>query len=113
MKSIAALALLFVLTGASDLKVLEQGRYACALPGDAAGPALQRMGEHDFVVTLGSSYRSAEGVGTYLLAGDELTFTSGPFKNQRFRRGENGLWRQVGEEGMAGRLSCNRSGPSL
>lgn len=113
MKRLFALALLVTLTAATDLEVLEQGRYACALPGDATGPALRSMGEHDFTVTLGSSYSSAAGDGTYLLAGDLLTFTRGPFKDESFRRTESGLWRQFDEKGGTGRLTCNRIGPAL
>lgn len=110
---LSLLALAPMLMAANDLEVLEQGRYACALPGDATGPAWNPNDEHAFTVTLGSSYSSAAGKGTYLLTRELLIFTRGPFRNERFRRGESGLLRQIDDNGKPGRLSCNRIGPAI
>ena len=112
MKPIAALALLITLAAATDLEVLERGRYSCAAPGDAMGPAYHSMSEHDFDVTLGSSYSTESGKGTYLLTGVSLIFTSGPFKHERFHRTESGLWQAVDKSGNRKPLSCNRVGPA-
>ena len=113
MKQLFAFVLLITLTAATDLYVLEQGRYACAAPGDAIGPAINPSTEWDFIVTLGSSYRTKDGKGPYLLTGHSLIFTSGPFKSQRFHRSENGLWRKVAKTGEAAALSCSRIGPTF
>lgn len=94
---------------ASDLSVLPLGRYGCWTAGVASGPATIDT-PPTFVIVRGSSYQSASGGGTYLLASDLLTFTRGPLKDMRLRQAEDGLWQQVAPDGEPGRLKCSRQG---
>lgn len=94
---------------ASDLSVLPQGRYGCWTAGTAAGPAVIDT-PPTFTIVRGSSYRSASGGGTYLLASDLLTFTRGPLKDTRLRRTREGFWQQIARDGELGRLKCSRQG---
>lgn len=118
MTRFAATALLLValssplLAAASDLRVLPQGRYTCATPGVATGPATILVPESGFSIVRGSSYENAGGRGTYLLASDILTFTRGPLKDVRLRKTREGLWQQIARDGEPGRLKCSRTGPA-
>ena len=112
-RSAFAIALVFspaAASAATDLGVLPQGRYDCWTAGHAAGPAVTGDPRHRFTIVHGSSYVSAEGGGTYLLAGDLLTFTRGPFKDIRLRRNRGGFWQQVARDGEPGRMKCSRAG---
>lgn len=117
MTRFAATVLLLVvlsspLLAASDLRVLPQGRYTCATPGAATGPATIPVPESGFSIVRGSSYENAGGRGTYLLASDILTFTRGPLKDVRLRKTREGLWQQIARDGEPGRLKCSRTGPA-
>lgn len=92
------------------LDTLPTGRYICALPGDATGLPVQEMAQHNFTVTGASSYRSAEGGGTYLRVGDTITFTRGPRKDMKLRLLGSGLLQWVNEDGTLGRIRCSRVG---
>lgn len=83
------------------LRTMPHGIYQCALPGDAGGKAFEVIDEEGFRIRPSSGYTSAEGSGTYILRGKELTFTRGPKKGERFERvGTNQLKR--------GKLLCTR-----
>lgn len=105
-----ALALPIAALGASDLSVLPPGRYSCWTAGLASGPAVTDRPERSFAIVRGSSYVSAAGRGTYLLASDLLTFTRGPLKDQRLRRNKDGFWQEVSHDGLLGPLKCSRAG---
>ncbi|MEM9500958.1 MAG: elongation factor P [Pseudomonadota bacterium] len=91
------------------LRTMPRGTYQCALPGDAAGEAFEVVPEEQFRIGNASSYRTSAGRGTYLLRGNELTFTRGPKKDQRFRRvGTNQL--QKLSDGKMTKLICTRLG---
>lgn len=105
-----ALTLPLAALGASDLDVLPQGRYACWTAGTATGPALTGNPERSFTIVRGSSYETATGGGTYLLAGDILTFTRGPLKDMRLRGSREGYWQNVDREGGLQPLKCSRTG---
>ncbi|MEM7664674.1 MAG: elongation factor P [Pseudomonadota bacterium] len=91
------------------LRTMPRGTYQCALPGDAAGSAFNVVEEEQFRIGNASSYRTDAGRGTYLLRGDELTFTRGPKKDQKFRRiGTNQLRKLDG--GKMTKLVCTRLG---
>lgn len=92
---------------ATDLDVLPQGQYGCWTAGIASGPAVTNT-PPTFTIIRGSSYQSATGGGTYLLASDLLTFTRGPLKDMRLRRDRDGFWRQIARDGEPGRLKCSR-----
>lgn len=96
---------------AGDLDVLPLGRYGCWTAGVATGPAVTDHPERAFTIGRGSSYASAAGRGTYLLAGDLLTFTRGPLKDTRFRRNRDGYWQQLARDGELEALKCSRTGP--
>lgn len=90
------------------LKTMPHGRYECALPGDAVGPAWTSVPEESFVLSGASSYRSEAGDGTYILKGRNFTFTRGPFKGRHFRRTGNAELQAIEPEGSLGRMICIR-----
>lgn len=92
------------------LGILDHGNWQCALPGDAGGKAFMEVPEEDFGISTASSYISPKGSGIYLLRGNELIFTRGPKKDQRFRvLGENTL-RKLNPDGSPSKLICTRVG---
>ncbi len=89
------------------LRTMPHGIYQCALPGDAAGDAFKVVEGEQFRIRTASSYRDADGSGTYIMRGNELTFTRGPRKGQRFRRvGTNQLRKLEGNS--PSKLLCTR-----
>lgn len=93
-----------------DLGTLEHGRYTCATPGVATGPTVNAIPSLSFLIVGGSSYSTEKGDGTYLLAGDTLTFTRGPLKDLKFERDKIGLWREIDKSGAKGDVRCSRVG---
>lgn len=93
------------------LGILAHGTWECALPGDAGGEAFVPVAEESFHIGTASSYRTPDGArGIYLLRGDQLVFTRGPKKDQRYRvRGENTL-QKLNPDGTDSRLICTRIG---
>ena len=63
-----------------ELETLPIGDYLCELPGDVTGPAGLRAPSEDFTVVTASSYRAGGAMGSYLLAGTDLTMTGGPHR---------------------------------
>lgn len=94
------------------LGLLKTGEYRCTLPGDAMGPASQRMPEMDFTIDNASTYHDANGRGTYLLVGPIVTFTRGPMKGARFTRMTSNTLRKLGDGGEPTPLLCTRAGPA-
>ncbi len=104
------LALLATQARAEVLQTMPHGPYECALPGNAAGPAVIPQPEASFTVTRASRYRTPAGRGTYLLKNDILIFSGGPKNGERLRRtGPNEL-RLLNADGTTGRLICVRVG---
>ena len=93
-----------------QLGTLEHGRYTCGTPGVATGPSVDVDPQLSFSIVGGSSYSTKNGGGTYLLAGNLLTFTRGPFKDRRFERDKTGLWREIDKSGAYGSIRCSRVG---
>lgn len=91
------------------LKTMPHGRYECALPGDATGPAWKPVTGASFTIGNASSYRTPQGSGTYILKGKDFTFTRGPFKGQRFRRTGDRELQQLRADGSLGPLICTRN----
>lgn len=87
---------------------MQRGYYTCELPGDAAGPAGQRVPDSDFTITNASSYEAAGQSGTYLLTGDVMTMTSGPMQGQRYRRKSDNFLRLIAPDGSDSALRCVR-----
>ena len=112
-KRIAAFALLccagpIAAAPGGEIGVLRAGKYVCELPGDATGPAGRHVPEADFTVSNASSYEAGGASGSYLLTGDQLVMTSGPFKGKRFHRISNNFLRLVEPDGTDGQLRCVR-----
>ena len=95
---------------ADTLKTMPHGPYQCALPGDAASEAWIPQERESFTIARASRYRNDEGRGTYILKGDELTFTAGPKNGERLRRTGTNELREINEDGSTGRLICVRVG---
>lgn len=92
------------------LGILQHGTYQCALPGDAGGAAFIGVTEEGFRIGTASSYVNNEGSGIYLLRGNEVLFTRGPKKDQRFLRlGDNTL-QKLEVDGSLSRMICTRLG---
>ena len=92
------------------LRTMPHGNYQCAMPGDAGGEAIVVVEEENFRISTASRYTSADGDGTYLMRGDNLVFTRGPKKDERFLRiGDNQL-RKLDDAGERTRLLCTRLG---
>jgi hypothetical protein len=95
---------------AQMLRSMPHGPYECALPGDASREAWIPQEDESFRIARASRYRNDAGRGTYILKGDELTFTAGPKNGQKLRRtGPNEL-RSINEDGSTGRMICVRVG---
>ncbi len=92
------------------LGTLPIGAYVCSLPGDAAGAAWVVVPEKGFIIDNASTYRTEQGAGTYLLAGDTVRFTRGPMKGMRFTRTGHATLRWVDDNGELGRVRCVRNG---
>lgn len=95
----------------APLGTLPVGRYQCSLPGDAAGAAWVPIEGKRFSIKNASRYLHAEGDGTYLLSGDELVFTRGPMKDERYQRMGTGMLRMKNADGSLSRIRCVRTGP--
>lgn len=91
------------------LGTLPLGNYVCSLPGDAAGDAWIVLPGEGFTIENGSAYRTDSGSGTYLLAGEMVTFTRGPLKNARYTRSGNASLQRIEADGKPGRVRCVRT----
>lgn len=98
------------LPGGGPLRTLPHGIYQCALPGDALGPAFIVVEDEEFRIFTASRYENKDGVGTYIMRGDALTFTAGPKKGERFKRIGTNQVRRINSDGEAGDLLCTRMG---
>lgn len=110
---LAALATMpFAVLAQSDgpLETLPVGDYQCSLPGDANGPAWIPIEGKMFRIKSASRYSSPDGIGTYLLSGDELLFTRGPLKDERYQRTGRGFLRMKNPDGSLSRIRCVRVG---
>lgn len=87
---------------------LQQGEYACELPGDAMGPAGYRQSGEGFTIVNSSSYAVEQGRGAYLLTGDVMTFTSGPRQGERYHRISTSFLRRMAADGSDTELRCVR-----
>lgn len=96
--------------GSRMLDVLQRGTWQCALPGSAGSAAFEVVEAEGFTIGTASSYRNAQGQGIYLLRGNELTFTRGPKKDERYRRLGNNTVQKIGADGRLSKLICTRVG---
>lgn len=96
---------------AGRIDTLPLGRYECTLPGDASGPAWNRIPDRDFAILNASSYEAQGERGVYLLRGTEVTFTRGPLKGLMLERAGRRILRERQSDGTLGRMRCVRAGP--
>lgn len=93
-----------------QLRVLIQGPWTCELPGDATVVPTPRT-EENFRATPDSSYSvDGQGEGNYLLLGDRLTMTSGPFTGRRYEVANEGMVRRLDDAGKRTGVRCVRAG---
>lgn len=89
-----------------EIGTLPTGRYLCEKPGDVTGLVAVRVPEHDFRVLASSSYAVNGERGSYLLTGDRMVMTGGPFEGRTFHRSSPGYVRELGPDGQPGELRC-------
>jgi len=89
-----------------EFSTMPTGRYICELPGDGLGPASLQVPESSFTILRASRYRSDEGTGSYLLAGDIFIMTGGPRQGERYIRKTRGFLRMLNDDGTESRLRC-------
>ncbi|WP_310530861.1 hypothetical protein [Novosphingobium sp.] len=89
-----------------ELGTMPKGSYACERPGDATGALGVRVLDEDFTVENGSAYTTARGRGVYLLTGDRLVMTSGPFQGATYRRKSGGFLRRLAADSSETDLRC-------
>lgn len=87
---------------------LQQGEYACELPGDAMGPVGHRQSGEGFTIVNSSNYAVDQGRGAYLLTGDVVVFTSGPRQGERYHRISASFLRRMAADGTDTDLRCIR-----
>ena len=109
--SVAAMcAVVFLATPATAqgrIGTVQQGRYVCELPGDAAGPRGVELPGAGFRIASASRYMSEAGSGTYLRRGDQLVFTSGKRNGERYQVISASFLRKI-EDGKVSRIRCVR-----
>ncbi|MBT0669109.1 hypothetical protein HT136_12130 [Novosphingobium profundi] len=88
------------------MDTLEQGAYACELPGDAGGLVGEPVPEFNFRIVNASSYLAGGVRGSYLHTGTKVVMTGGKLKGLEFKRISNGFLEKTGETGEAGAMRC-------
>lgn len=96
------------------LGTMAGGRWICEIPGDATMRPTRQEAD-DFSIVPDSSYRTPDGrSGTYLLLGDRLTMTSGPFDGKRFVLDSAAMIHPLDQNDQPEALRCVKSGsPSV
>lgn len=89
-----------------EIGTLPTGRYFCEKPGDVTGLVAVRVPEGDFRVLTSSSYAVNGKRGSYLLTGDRMVMTGGPFEGRAFARSSVGYLRQLESAGEPGEIRC-------
>ncbi len=90
------------------LGTLPHGNYVCSLPGDASGAAWRELPDMGFTIGNASTYRTGEGLGTYLLTGERVTFTRGSMKGMVFDRISDTTLMYREKDGDKARVRCVR-----
>lgn len=99
-----------VATPGGELGTLPRGNYQCGTPGLAGEQPVHLIPELDFKVVNGSSYERDGVRGTYLHTGDDVVFTSGMMRGERFQRISTNMIRKLGDDGQPSELRCVRLG---
>lgn len=92
------------------LHVLARGAWACEQPGDATAPPVP-VPQDSFRVIADSSYRTTDGrEGSYLLLGNKVTMTTGPFKGRSYTLVGQGMLHPLDAQGQRTAERCVRLG---
>lgn len=91
-----------------QLGTMPGGAYHCDRPGRNVQLDSIRVPEEDFVVVGNSSYEAGGKRGSYLLLGDRMVMTSGPFDQKRYHRTSSRYLRLVLPDGTDGPVRCVR-----
>ena len=95
------------------LRVLQRGYWVCETQGDAE-TAPVRQPQDSFTVIADSSYRTAKGeAGTYLLLGNAVTMTGGPFQGRRYTLVGQGMLHPLDAAGQRTTERCVRQGNAM
>lgn len=97
-------------TSGGQIDTLQRGNYVCELPGDASTQRGVPVPEAGFEITHSSTYRTADGTGTYLRTGNLVTMTSGPRKGERYRVQSERMLKLLAEDGSEDGLRCIKLG---
>jgi len=90
------------------LRVLLKGYWICETQGDAEKPAVKQL-QDSFRVIADSSYRTSTGeTGTYLLRGNDLVMTGGPFRGRKYLLVGQGILHPLGADGKRTANRCVR-----
>lgn len=111
-RTLLALFLALAAPGIADaapggaMRVLLKGYWACEAGGDATSPP-RPMPQDSFRVIADSSYVLADGTaGTYLLLGQDVVMTSGPFHARRYALVGQGMLHPIDAQGNRGEERC-------
>jgi hypothetical protein len=111
-----SLALALIVPGAAPaqaapggfLHVLLKGYWICETQGDAETAAVKQL-QNSFRVIADSSYRTnTGGTGSYLLLGNDLVMTGGPFQGRKYRLVGQGILHPLGPDGKRTSNRCVR-----
>lgn len=108
----SASAPLFAVPG-GEIGTLLTGRYLCEKPGDVTRLIAVRLPEADFRVLASSSYAVDGKRGSYLLTGNRVVMTGGPFEGRAFERTSAGYLRRIGPDGLPGEVRCVLTGRGM
>ncbi len=89
-----------------EIGTLPTGTYVCEIPGDAGGPYRERVPEEDFTIITASSYVAEGRRASYLMTGDRVTMTGGPFKGKKYLRVSHGVLKILDEDGNETPVRC-------
>ncbi|EGD58649.1 hypothetical protein Y88_0706 [Novosphingobium nitrogenifigens DSM 19370] len=91
-----------------SLRVLLRGPWICEVPGDASTPP-KTLPKDSFHAQADSSYRLPDGsTGTYLLLGNHLVMTTGPFRGRTYETSGQGMIYPLDANGTRTGVRCIR-----
>ena len=93
------------------IKTMPTGYYRCEMLGSDTSLASVHVPGADFRVRLSSSYSVDGRRGSYLLTGDRLVITGGPFEGQAFLRVSESSLRKLNSEDQPGDIICALGSP--
>ena len=94
-----------------QIDTMPTGRYTCETQGTDTSLVSVHIPEDDFRVRLSSSYSVDGKRGSYLLTGDRLVMTGGPFQGREFQRISEGSLRRLNAQGQPGDIICTLGSP--